>query len=45
VFLKNGEAERSLLLLQSKPISEPIAQYGPFVMNTQTEIQQAMNEY
>jgi quercetin 2,3-dioxygenase len=45
VIIKNEEAESHLLLLQGKPINEPIAQYGPFVMNTQAEIQQAMNEY
>ena len=45
VVIENGEEESYLLLLQGKPINEPVVQHGPFVMNTTQEIQQTMNVF
>ncbi|MEO8849651.1 MAG: pirin family protein [Casimicrobiaceae bacterium] len=44
VTLAATEASR-VLLIAGKPLNESIAQYGPFVMNTESEIQQAVHDY
>lgn len=44
VVIEASEAARALLIA-GRPLGEPIVQYGPFVMNTQQEIEQALADY
>jgi len=41
----HAEADSTILVLGGEPIEEPIARYGPFVMNTQAELAQAVDDY
>jgi redox-sensitive bicupin YhaK (pirin superfamily) len=45
VLLRAGEAGARAILVAGQPLKEPIAQYGPFVMNTQQEILDAVNDF
>ncbi len=45
VTIQAGSLPAEILLLQGKPIGEPVIQYGPFVMNTKEEIYQAFEDY
>ena len=45
VELVASEDGARFILVAGKPIREPIAQYGPFVMNTREEIEQAFHDY
>jgi hypothetical protein len=42
---ESAEEDVNLLVLAGPQINEPIARYGPFVMNTEQEIMQAINDY
>jgi hypothetical protein len=43
--IENGALRAELLLLQGKPMGEPVVQHGPFVMNSRAEIEQAIADY
>lgn len=45
VQIQAGATPCQLLLLAGKPIAEPVVQYGPFVMNTRAQIQEAISDY
>ena len=45
VAVTAGSTGAEVLLLQGRPIGEPVAQYGPFVMNDQVGIEQALMDY
>ena len=45
IALQAGSEPCDLLLLQSRPIGEPVAQHGPFVMNDRAGIEQAFHDY
>jgi redox-sensitive bicupin YhaK (pirin superfamily) len=43
--LVEAEADATILVMAGEPIREPVARYGPFVMNTQEELVQAVRDY
>lgn len=45
VQLSTGKKGVRLLLLAAQPLNEPVVHYGPFVMNTRDEIEQALHDY
>ncbi len=45
LIVKAGSAGAQFIVLAALPLHEPVVQYGPFVMNTRAEIEQAINDY
>ena len=44
-FQFEARKESNVLILSGEPIDEKVSQYGPYVMNTQTEIMEAMRDF
>ena len=40
-----GATPTRALLIAGRPLGEPIAQYGPFVMNTEAQLRQAVDDF
>ena len=45
IVLRSGDQATRFLLVAGKPLNEPVARGGPFVMNTDAEIRQAFSDY
>jgi hypothetical protein len=45
VTLEAAQADTRFLLVAGRPLNEPVARGGPFVMNTRDEVQQALEDY
>ncbi len=45
IVVQAGEEPTRAILIAGRPLNEPIAQYGPFVMNTQAELMQAVRDF
>ena len=45
IEISAGAGGAEILYCEGRPINEPVARYGPFVMNSRKEIEQAMRDY